>query len=245
MNSLEIVTHCYSGDAVPIYHKLLKKQLEYAGAEYGKAGDVRVTITVWSSSIDARTQGVLAGIKPDGKFRLRSTMLPQTHLFRRAIGRNLSAIETEADVVWFTDCDYLISRDAVEAAYRECLNADANMVHPRVVSVNKTHLIGDRVIAEDRAIVPGDFSARRERRAIGGIQIVKGDWCREHGYLHGTDWVKPVSADAGFRSCKCDVPFRRLCGPSTGVDIPGVYRLRHSRAGRDGGSKDHGEKTRV
>jgi len=95
------------------------------------------------------------------------------------------------------------------------------------------------------AIDPDHFMMEKYRRAIGGIQIVRGSWARENGYLDDTRWTQPVSINTGFRSCKCDVPFRKQVGSSEAVDIPGVYRIRHSRCGRDNGVRDHGKKTRI
>jgi hypothetical protein len=70
-------------------------------------------------------------------------------------------------------------------------------------------------------------------RAIGGIQIVKGSYAREHGYLKGSKFLNAMPVDEGFRKCRCDTRFRKRCKTSQPVDIKGVSRIRHSIAGRN------------
>ena len=125
------------------------------------------------------------------------------------------------------------------------------MVFPKSINIHKKHTFGDKLIdsvvndvVQLSPIDKNEFDSRKENRAIGGIQIVKGDWCRENGYLKGTRWMTPVGVTKGFLSCKCDVPFRKTVGRSEAVDIPDVYRVRHSVCGRDSGTVDHGEKTK-
>lgn len=253
MPSIEIVTHCWSGDKVPIYHRLLQYQLSSILAN--SVLDFGVKVTVCYSLLDKATIDVLDYFRPRFEvyrcLELRPMALPQTKLFRRAIGRNRAALDSRADAIWFTDCDHIFGEDSLQFAHAHCLASDGNMVHPKQVLINTTHTHGDRLINVPTPMVTTLwhmdkklFTPRNEKRAWGGLQIVKGDYARQHGYLNGTDWVNPVDASEGFRSCKCDVPYRKSCGGSTAVDIPNVYRIRHTRAGRDGGTVDHGEKLR-
>lgn len=255
LKSIEIVTHCWSGSEVPIYHRLLQIQLGSI-ARYAPSIFDKVKVTVCFNPEDIKTAEIAALYfeNPESKRNVRISMKPllKKHLFRRAIGRNLAAKKTKADVVWFTDCDYLFMGDCLRDAYEACLASQHNMVFPSTVHIHKAHSFGDVLIDKlERkpfhfpVIDREHFEPRKERKAIGGIQIVKGDWCREFGYLDGTKWVEPVDPSKGFRSCKGDVPFRQAVGRSEAVDISGVYRVRHSRAGRDKGQKDHGAKTRA
>jgi len=251
MKTIEIVTHCYSGDEVPIYHHLLRHQLASL-AEVHKDG-IEVTLSVYFNRQDMATVDVLKDfVLPrenrdvtSGPLRINPCHLEKEALFRRAIGRNRAACLTSADVVWFTDVDYCFFRDSLKDAYYECLGAEENMVFPQYVNIHEKHEYGDELINDpSKPIDLTKFVLRREKRAIGGIQIVKGDWCRKNGYLKGTKWTKGVDPSQGFRSCKGDVPFRKQVGPSKAAAILDVYRIRHSRAGRDGGTVDHGAKTK-
>jgi len=249
--SLEIVTHCWSGEEVSVYHNLLAMQLTslYLEADTSK---IQASITVCASSADHRTIEVIEFFsdlfylgKPDFEVRL-CALLPEK-LFRRAIGRNQITKTTAADVVWFTDCDYLFYGDSLRRAVVACMNAAVPMVYPQQVRTHRTHALGDQSIEEaskTRLYLPRqeDFYLRKMSRPIGGIQIVKGSWCREKGYLDSSGWTEPVQSDH-FLQCRCDVAFRRQAGmDSASRDIPDVYRVRHSRCGRDCGKINHGDK---
>lgn len=257
MNHIEIVTHVYSGKEVPIYHKLLQLQLENL-ISFDHQKDLKVTVTVFYTMEDSLTTEVVHKFKThcesylDKKSNvcLNPISIKKKRLFRRAIGRNIAAKRTKADVVWFTDVDYLFFNTSLMDAHEKCSKSDLNMVFPNKVNIHSRHVYGDRLIQSVNcvgfnsvhSINFDQFGVRKEKRAIGGIQIVKGDWCREHGYLDGTKWLEPVDDEGGFRSCKCDVPFRKSVGDSERVEITGVYRIRHSQAGRDNGSVDHGSR---
>jgi len=256
---LEIVTHCYSAEPVPIYHLLLRLQLNSLFSCKSDWNSVktefrrpRVVVTICYAEEDWRTIPVIraAGSLSSSWIEINPIPLPKEELFRRAIGRNKAALATEADAVWFTDCDHMMRVSTIQEILRlakEISPADGpQMIHPQYVQINKKHSLGDKLIREDFSwgemkIPTADFQTRRERKAIGGLQIVSGDWARKHGYLNGTDWVKPRPDAEHFLSCKGDVPYRReICGGSVAKDIPGIFRVRHSHAGRDQGTKDHG-----
>ena len=252
MLNLEIVTHCYANPSVWIYHKLLSYQL---ASLLLKPPKIKVQITVCCTNNDPATEMVLDFFarrfdELDRKSELRRLMLRPTNLFRRAIGRNRAALKSEAEVIWFTDADHVFEEGCLDAAYAKAMEAYGpliNMVFPRALNINKTHELGDAALKRFDQFGPGvitirpeDFVERRNKRAWGGLQIVKGDWCRVHGYLDKTKWQHPVDLEKGFCQCKCDVPFRKAVGESKAITVPNLYRIRHSRAGRDGGKKDHG-----
>jgi len=251
---LELVTHCWSGSDVPIYHALLK--LQYMSLLCADVSRVDVTHTlVFCSDEDPLTLQVLREMTPhveDAGIRCKFIDLAPKLLFQRAAGRNMAALASEADVVWFTDADYLFPGQCLQQAAEASTKSEAVLVWPRRVNVHRTHDFGDRLIQDviaDRPVqfnFKEEFTGRRENRAIGGIQIINGDWCRANGYLKDTKWTKPSTRE-GFLTCNCDVAFRRQIDTMarTAVIIPDVYRVRHSRTGRDGGKKDHGERTRV
>jgi len=250
--SIEIVTHCWSGDAVPIYHRLLDYQLtsiKQLNAATRLSDEFDVVVTVVYTQGDHRTVEVVQRhtTQPAQEgLIIRGINLTLPQLFYRAIGRNIVAKSSLADVVWFTDCDYIFTPGSLRTAHQRCLTSDAQMIYPRFVNVHKTHALGDRLIAGGHFdFDPDDFAPREERMAIGGIQIVKGDWCRTKGYLDGSRWTRIVDVEneTVFVGCRCDKAMRQAVGKIERVEIPGVFRIRHSRAGRNP-EVDHGEQTR-
>ncbi len=250
---IEIVTHCWSGDKVPIYHKLLQLQLS---SLIQTPPTIDTAVSICYSESDRKTVEIVNWFRYEKRttktLYLKDFILEEKDLFRRAIGRNMAAKESVADVLWFTDCDYLFcDSSTLQLAHHYCLQSEYNMVRPEIVNIHRMHGYGDVLIDQTMEhkpyhvkLDPDHFEPRRERRSIGGIQIVKGAWAKENGYLDGTRWTHQVNPKKGFKSCRCDVPFRKQVGQSVAVDIPGVYRIRHSFCGRDGGTKDHGSKTK-
>lgn len=233
-HSIEIVTHCYAGH-LPQYATLLKLQL---ASLFVYQPHVRMRITVCFAPGDKLTEQVLQCHNP--KIDVEQLLLPlePALLFRRAIGRNIRAKLTDADVIWFTDCDYFFGEGCIDSVAAQ-VPVTGKLFCPRGYWIHRDHATGDAAI--ERAthgrlavIDPAEFEFRDKTPAIGGLQIVGGDTARRVGYCDGTDWVKPVDPAKGFRSCKCDVAFRRLNGFSaTFIDVPNLYRVRHSDNGRD------------
>ena len=74
---------------------------------------------------------------------------------------------------------------ALETALEQCLAAETPMVYPQTLQIHRQHELGDaliRRVQKDTAILQevdlGEFTQRRNTRAIGGIQIVRGNYCR-------------------------------------------------------------------
>ena len=78
-------------------------------------------------------------------------------------------------------------------------------------------------------IDPTEFVEKRYGRAIGGVQIVRGDFARKYGYLHDVaKYQQPVEHPFGdFRDDIAYRDFVRSFGRIVGIDLPGMYRLRH------------------
>ena len=231
-SGVEIVTHCYR------YSRLLCYQLS---SLLLNPPAVPTQVTVFTSLCDENTLQAVDYFSNLG-LNVRAWPLKRVELFRRSIGRNLAARATEASVVWFADCDYWFGNGSIDSL-TQC---DEDFLYmPQQVWVNKTHSDGDRMIerlALGRArlvdIRHEDFMDRRVRRAIGGIQIVTGDTARTHGYLE--TWRKGrymrLSPDNGFQRCAMDSQYRKMLlqqgiAPRS-IEIPNVYRLRHSTDGR-------------
>lgn len=212
--------------------------------------EIDVKFTAFLCRDDDLTLDVLWKMKRPN-LEVHTMSLPE--LLRRSIGRNIAALGSAADVLWFADCDYIFLNGCLATAHAACLESDQPMVHPDYVNINKTHDLGDKLIESldlsdslnncSELLNPDDFYLRKEKKAIGGIQIVKGDWCREHGYLNDTKWMEPADPTKGW-SFADDIAFRKAVGGSKPVDILNLYRIRHTFSGRDHGTKNHGAGTR-
>jgi hypothetical protein len=228
--SVELIVHCYA-EKIPIFASMLTAQLSSLVLWPPKNADVTVTV-VCAADDDLTAQTVVEFSAQYGdRFRLQSLYLDKSRLFRRAIGRNEAAKLSTADRVWFIDADYLLGDGAIDAVAQTKFKCA--LLFPKHVWIHRAHHLGDAEIAR---IIPGQlfrpnlelFEQRLEKFAIGGLQIVHGDTARIGGYLDGTKWTQPVPQATDFLDTKEDKAFRVHCGGSMPVDIPGVYRMRHS-----------------
>lgn len=240
--TIRIVTHCYAVD-VPWYAKALHYQLSSLAID---PPDCDVRVDVFYELDDAAVKSVL-DLHSDDPANIKGWVLTAPKLFRRSIGRNLAALDSlPTDIVWFTDCDHLFLDGCLNrltdwwAANRGTYQHPL-MVYPREIKIHKTHEMGDALPDYPDAfarIDPNDFTTKRYTRAIGGVQIVGGQDAMQYGYLPDGKWQKPYEG-GHFAQCKCDRAyrsnFRSHDGEIIGIDLPGVYRLRHTQNGRDVG----------
>ena len=240
--SIEIVTHCYDPVGMDQYGELLKHQIASLCRHSVPGVNVVLSVVcdpVMSERVRKFIVNASACCDPPPKgLTIRCIELAYEGLFRRAIGRNMCALNTGADLVWFTDCDYAFGLNCLRVITQN-YGKMAGLLMPRNLQISNDHQTGDATIARGRSealpeLIDEDYSQRRQRICIGGVQIIGGDLARERGYLNGTKWIEPVDASYGFRSCRCDKAFRKWLGmPAQRVPIPNVYRLRHSKDGRD------------
>jgi hypothetical protein len=263
MKSITIVTHCWCPPGQDIYAQMLKHQ--WSSILHAPDG-VHARLVVCASSEDGCTGNVFLRckelqdhVRSDAR-QIQLYALPQSKLFRRAIGRNLVARAVSSDVVWFTDVDILFGAGSLSAAC-ELVSPDDGLCMPERMHISYDedgefplaerphHELGHRYV-EDRCdnpfpeIDPSCFRGTWKGPCIGSVQIVGGNMARKYGYLDGTSWVEPVDPRNGFRSCKCDVKFRRYIKEKTGaairkLPIPNVYRIRHVNDGRDYDAQGH------
>ena len=166
--------------------------------------------------------------------------MPVNKLGRRSIGRNLAAKWSKADIVWFTDVDHCFCNGIFSNLENLEWPEDTTMVYPKIIMIHKNHEIGDALLRtiKERIHYPlpvpllnvHNFIEKQYNRAIGGVQIVRGEFAYEHGYLDGEEkWQRPVKKPFGdFRD---DIAYRNFCtkyGSIMSVDLPGVYRIRHT-----------------
>ncbi len=239
---LHIVTHCYAAE-LPQYAALLRYQL----ASLVIHRPVHETwITVCYMNGDERVDAVLDDFVGCSDINLIALRMTRDQISRRAIGRNMAALSSQAELIWFADCDYVFGPGCIDGLVSawESLDEWTPMIWPARYWIHSSHLAGDRAI--DTAcswpaggtnyrllpdIDPREFTPARFTRAIGGVQICPGSFCRVHGYLDGRrKYQTPLKRP--FSNFRDDVAWRRFCnrhGRQRVVDFPHLYRIRHSR----------------
>ena len=202
-------------------------------------------MTVFHAPEDARTRAMLdffGGIAVPG-VTWNWQALPPPELFRRAIGRNRIARSTAADWVWFTDCDIVFHRDCIDTLSSQLQGRQDLLCYPKFERITPMLTEDDPVLAAERDrprvvdIDTGQFTlAENPPKAKGAYHIVHGDAARQCGYCEQVGlYQRPVSSWAKTYE---DSAFRWLLGTDgTGLDVPGVHRIRHVHKGRYGDSK--------
>ncbi len=241
MKTIEIISHCYAVH-LPHYANALCYQLSSLVLDIKKhPSEYEVIATICCDINDENTRCILDWFdelynKFFGRLTLKIIHLDPPHLGRRAIGRNFAAKNTDADIIWFADVDQVYRNDCLyELALMEWPD-NAVMIYPKNIKIHKDHATGDKatnLVNEEPKLVEinsDDFINKRYRKAIGGVQIVKGDFAREHGYLDKhKKWQKPT--EKPFSNFRDDLAYRGFCnkhGRIIGVDLPGMFRIRHT-----------------
>ena len=237
---LDVVVHCWQ------YARLLCYHLSSFWFNPPESDKLKVSVHVVHADDDEAVKKTLTFFLEqygkDSPVNLFTTELPRNQVCRRTIGRNMLALSTEADWVWFADCDYVVGPkglDALEQRLAEC-PPDVSLAYPGRVMASTTQADGDALInAIDEpkvvSIKNGHFSSLKYFFAIGGVQFVRGDYCREHGYLK--DSKKYMRQASSWIRTFEDVPFRYACGKTHRFEISDLYRIRHSvRGGFDKGT---------
>lgn len=234
---IEIVSHCWQ------YAHLLAYQL--SSLVNFPPVKARVRMTVFYAPEDTRTRAMLEffdGIAVPG-VAWNWQPLARPELFRRAIGRNRIARSTTADWVWFTDCDIVFHRDCIDTLSAQLQGRQDLLCYPKFERITPMLTEDDPVLAAERdrpRVVDIDTSqftlAENPPKAKGAYHIVHGDAARQCGYCEQVGlYQRPVSSWAKTYE---DSAFRWLLGTDgTGLDVPGVHRIRHVHKGRYGDSK--------
>ena len=228
---IEIISHCWN------YSRLLCYQLSSLLLD---PPECRVLMDVCMTAEDTKTVKmaewfVNSPLRPEN-VEIKPIMFPREMLLRRAIGRNVLALVTEAHLVWFADCDMPFGKGSLDAML-EGFKMDEIMCYPRHV-MKCSHEHGDELIARVTdtklaAIDVESFLPARQNRAIGGIQVVKGETARRWGYLKDSKrYQKPAK---NWTRTKEDPVYRKRVAASAGypLQIQNVFRIRHSKYGRE------------
>ncbi|NMT65305.1 glycosyltransferase family A protein [Marinobacter orientalis] len=233
---LEVVSHCWK------YSHFLVYQLSSLVLFPPRKLDV--TMTVYYSPEDTKTGELLAFFERQDVSGVTWNWepVPKQELFRRAIGRNRAALATQADWVWFTDCD-LMFRESCFDALAEALQGRRDvLLFPEeehttdLLAENNPMLQAGANGLQVLDIDTTSFTTREISKATGPLQIAHGDVCRAAGYCRNIGFYqKPVES---FAKCHEDRAFRWLLrSQGEPLRVPGVYRIRHVAKGRYSGSE--------
>jgi len=227
MKSIEIVSHCWR------YSRALNYQLASLLLHPPAA---QVTLTVCYSTEDRLTGEVLNWSFPlfgGGNVRIQYRAQEIPELLNRSIGRHRAALASRADLVWFADCDYWFGPGCLDTlATMDVPDESTPLVFPGTILQNATRENGDEYALRVAGgpclpdIDPADFVPARVRKAIGGLQIVRGETARRVGYCPNSQ--RPVRGDR-WQTTRGDVEFRSILGPrGTPITLPNLYRIRQS-----------------
>lgn len=240
MLNLEIVSHCWD------YSRLLTYQL--SSLVLYPPTKLQVTMSVFHMPEDERTVQVLkffAGHRPNNVI-WKWHELPKNRLVRRGIGRNIIALSTKADWIWFTDCD-IVFRGCLDPLSNALESAKSNLLYPAEVSCNApidhrhTMMVkADKIDILD--INTTDFKPGRPNRAMGPFQIARasalrdiskpqGQWgVGDIGYCNLYPKYLQPALDGFADRCPEDTKFRQTLGGfyyGTRIEIPGVFWIMH------------------
>ena len=231
--SLEIVSHCWK------YTNYLAFQLGSLLSNPPPAG-LQLTMTVFFSTEDKATTALLkqVGALSIPGIQWNWQELPPTYLFRRTIGRNFAAKSSKADWVWFTDCDETFQQGCLASLCTQLPDCPEHLVFPqteyRTAPLDDEELRVDLKADDWReklAALPLEFHGSRMTRATGPLQITRGDIARQFGYCDAVSCYQ--YPEDSWAKAHEDRVFRWLLGTNgTAIDIPGVYRIQHTRKGR-------------
>ena len=123
---LEIVSHCWR------YGHFLNYQL--SSLVNHRTDKFDITMTVFHVADDDRVAPVLDYF---GRMEVPGVTwnwqpLSKEKLFRRSIGRNLAAKNTQADWIWFTDADIIFHENCLDTLADLLQGRDDGLVHPRI-----------------------------------------------------------------------------------------------------------------
>ena len=223
---IEIISHCWGFSKALCYQ--LSSLYTYSGPDEAK-------VTVFYSREDELTVKMLRFFEPLLGEMLNPWEVPKSDLLRRSIGRHKAAVSSNADIVWFCDCDYYFGEGCL-AALNSMVWHDSHKIHyPREVLANNTRELGDEYSA--RVTRPSvvrvnveDFFPQKVRKAIGGLQIVTGSVAKS-GYLGDHRRLQMPVTDGKWKPTTEDVRYRKTLGDSA-IRLPNLFRIRQSVQGQ-------------
>lgn len=228
--SLEIVSHCWNYSHLMVYN--LSAYVNHPPA------NIDVTVTVFYSPEDTASVDMLnffGDIKVPG-ITWNWQSLPTDQLLRRAIGRNNAALKTQADWIWYIDCDLIFHQGCLDSLATSLLQRKDALLFPKSEFI--TSLLKDenpvlknnskpKLVDIDTSL----FQPNEITRAVGAYQITHGDIARTCGYCNNISVYQ--TPEAHWRKTYEDRTYRWLLRTQgVAIDIPAIYRIRHRSKGR-------------
>ncbi len=238
MRTIEIVTHCWR------YSRTLRYQL--SSLFNHPPEKVAVAISICFSEDDKPTRKVLDeflfGYKGSPNVTIDPHPMCLPELLNRSIGRNLLALKSRADLIWFTDADYCFGEGCLDALVDVPIHPDqpgySLLYYPRKAMFTKDHATGDAysdMVAGKTGLVgidPADFIDKPHKLAFGGIQIVPRCVANQVGYVNSDPrQMRPVT-DGRWIDTKGDIYMRKILSTKgKPIDIPNCFRIRQTVQG--------------
>lgn len=226
---LQIVSHCWQ------YAHMLNFQL--SSLVKFPPTKLKLTYTLYHSADDVELKKLIERYDtidvPNVTWQWME--VPNSHLFRRAIGRNQTALNTKADWVWFSDCDLIFHEHCLDSLATALTNRQARMVFPKQEFITDLLEASHPMLNQNNAatvdIDPSLFQTNDIHKAKGAFQIVHGDVLRTCGYCRDVGlYQRPMQ---NWSKTYEDSMFRRLINTEGhAIDIQGLYRIRHIEKGR-------------
>ncbi|MCJ8296683.1 MAG: glycosyltransferase family 2 protein [Colwellia sp.] len=227
---LEIVSHCWG------YSNMLTYQLS-SFVNYPPT-KCALTVTVFYAKEDSKSQAVLDFFskKTIENVTWNFQELSKGKLFRRGIGRNMVALATKADWLWFTDCDIIFHENCLDSLAEQLQGKQESLYYPQQERTTEMLAQDDPMLRQDSEpqlvdINSDGFSLHSRDKAKGAFQIVHGDVARAIGYCEKLFMFQ--TEDDRWRKTYEDTAFKWLIS-SEGIplDIDGVFQIRHVQKGR-------------
>jgi len=227
---LEIVSHCWG------YSNMLTYQLS-SFVNYPPT-KCALTVTVFYAKEDTKSQAVIDFFsqKKVDNITWNFQALSKGKLFRRGIGRNMAARTTEADWLWFTDCDIIFHENCLDSLAEQLQGKQESLYYPQQERTTEMLAQDDPMLRQDSEpqlvdIESEGFSLHSRDKAKGAFQIVHGDVARAIGYCEKLKMFQ--TEDDRWRKTYEDTAFKWLIS-SEGIalDIDGVFQIRHVQKGR-------------
>ena len=230
MIDFELITHCWC------YTRLLNYQLSSFVLYPPKSS---CKLTVFACAKDKPTVELLEYFAdlPEwpATVELYPWWLKHRQIKRRAIGRNLAALGTDARIVWFADCDMLFGHGCIDTLV-DTYPPTESLCFPKI-AMKSTYEDGAAYVeaaAEPKVLDVdwGKLVPTKQNRAIGGVQIVQGDTARRRGYL--PEHKRYQTGATKWKRTYEDAVYRRYlaAGPGHPLQLPNSGRIRHEQCGR-------------
>ncbi len=229
--TLEIVSHCWQYAHLAIY--------QFSSLAAYAPEHLNVVHTLFHANNDEDTIA-LAEYFAERKIKnvtWRSIALPKQELFRRAIGRHRAALNTDADWVWFADCDLIFGKNCLDSLANHLKTQQTGLLFPDGERITELlppdHPWITQSLKQPRPVTVDDsqFYANPIVKAKGAFQIVHGDVARTMGYCGNLKLYQ--QPDNRWRKTYEDTVFRNLLGhEGVPVTIDNLMRIRHAAKGR-------------